>query len=89
MSIPLHLACVDTITMTVNLCTGREEEGCSIRKPFPFQESRVLAEAFKQLLNIWVATELNVLEKCGERVHLLHGIHTRIGYETRFVGSLT
>lgn len=39
-------------------------------KPFPSQESRVLAQAFKQLLNVQAAKELSVLEKCGERVPL-------------------
>ena len=39
-------------------------------KSFPFLESRVLAKAFRGLLNIQAAKELGVLEKCREKVYL-------------------
>ena len=47
----------------------KERERSHTVKSFPSQESRVLAKAFRRLLTIWAAKELNVPEKCGERVH--------------------
>lgn len=45
------------------------DKSCTV-KSFPCQEGRVLAKAFKQLLNIWAAEEQSVLEKCGGRAHI-------------------
>ena len=48
----------------------KERERSHTMKSFPFLESRVLAKAFRGLLNIQAAKELGVLEKCQEKVYL-------------------
>lgn len=50
-------------------CNRREGESSHAVKSFPSQEFSILANAFKQLLNIWAVKELNVFGKCGERAH--------------------